>query len=64
MSNIPIISFNAGELSPKIDARADIEKYPSGCRTLENMIPTIYGDAERRPGTEFIHEAKYGMWRH
>ncbi len=59
MPNIPLISFNAGELSPKIDARADIEKYASGCRTLENMIPVIYGDVERRPGTEFIYEAKY-----
>lgn len=58
MANIPLISFNAGELTPKIDARSDIEKFSAGCRTLENMIPLIYGCAERRPGTEFIYESK------
>lgn len=55
MANIPIIRFNAGELSDQIDARTDVEKYKAGCRHLENMIPRIYGSVERRPGTEFIH---------
>jgi hypothetical protein len=58
MANIPIISFNSGELSPLIDARSDIEKYSSGCRTLQNMIPRIYGNVERRPGTEYIASSK------
>ena len=49
-----IVSFNAGELTPKVDARSDIAKYKSGCRTLENMIALIYGPAERRPGTKYI----------
>ena len=49
-----IVSFNGGEYSPKIDARSDTEKYTGGCRTLSNMIPLIFGGAERRPGTEFI----------
>jgi hypothetical protein len=52
--NVPILSFNSGELSPQIDARSDVEKYASGCRILENMIPRIYGGAERRPGTQYI----------
>ena len=50
----PIVAFNSGELTPLIDARSDVEKYKSGCRTLENMIPRIYGPAERRPGTKYI----------
>lgn len=54
MANIPILSFNAGELSPKIDARSDVEKYSSGCRDMDNMLPLIYGAAERRPGTKYI----------
>lgn len=58
MANIPIIKFNAGELSDQIDARSDVEKYEAGCRHLENFIPRIYGGAERRPGTEFIYDAK------
>src|SRR4030042_359598 len=59
MPNIPIISLNTGEVTPQIDARAYIEKHSSACRTLENMIARIYGGVERRPGTEFIYEAKY-----
>jgi hypothetical protein len=58
MPNIPLLSFNAGVLSPQIDARSDVAKYASGCRTLNNMIPRIYGSAERRPGTEFIGSVK------
>jgi hypothetical protein len=54
MANAPLTTFNSGELSPKIDCRADIEKYAAGCRVLENFIPTKYGCVERRPGTMFI----------
>jgi hypothetical protein len=54
MSNVAITSFNAGELSPKINERQDVEKYSSGCRTLEDFIPIKYGCVERRPGTLFI----------
>lgn len=58
MANIPIINLNGGEYTPLIDARADIEKYKSGCRKLENFIPTIHGAIVRRPGTRFVKEAK------
>ena len=54
MPNLPIISFNAGKLTPLIDIRSDVEKYSSGCRILQNMIPLIYGPVVRRPGTKFI----------
>lgn len=53
-----IPSFNAGELSPYLDARSDIEKYASGCRLLENFILMPYGGAYRRPGTEYLGAAK------
>lgn len=56
MPNVPVLSFNSGVLSPQIDARSDVDKYRSGCRILENMIPRIYGTATRRPGTKFIAE--------
>ncbi len=58
MANIPIINLNGGEYTPLIDARADVEKYKSGCRKLENFIPRIYGVIERRPGTKFVKIAK------
>jgi hypothetical protein len=57
MVNVPIISFNSGEVSPLVDARSDTEKYPSMCRHLENFIPEIYGCAERRPGLKFVYES-------
>ena len=53
-----INSFNAGELSPKLEGRTDISKYYSGCRTLENFIVLTYGGATRRPGTAFIAEVE------
>ena len=49
--NYPVISLNAGKLTPLIDVRSDTEKYSSGCRILDNMIPLIYGPVTRRPGT-------------
>ncbi len=52
--NTGIISMNAGKITPLIDARSDIQKYSSGCRILQNMIPRIYGPVERRPGTRYI----------
>jgi len=51
-------SFNAGELSPQLKGRADLEKYKNGCDTLENFIPQIFGPARKRPGTRFVLETK------
>jgi len=47
-------SFNAGELSPYLDGRSDIQKYYSGCRTLDNFLILSYGGATKRPGTKYI----------
>lgn len=47
-------SFNAGEVSPFIDARTTLEKYRSACRTLENFQILPYGGAVRRPGMRFV----------
>lgn len=54
-----LVSFNAGEFSPLLDARADIEKYNNACRQLQNAIIETYGAARRRPGLRFIAETKY-----
>lgn len=53
MSNVSKLNFT-GVLTPKIDVRIDTEVYASGCRRLDNMIPTVYGLVTRRPGTELI----------
>jgi hypothetical protein len=51
-------SVNAGELSPLMNSRDDQQKYDAGAKTMENFIPLIYGGAERRPGLEYIANAK------
>lgn len=53
------LSFNGGELSPWIaPPRVDLEKYRSGCSTMRNFRPNVYGGAFRRPGTLFLGPAK------
>lgn len=47
-------SFNAGELSPKLHSRVELEKYSSGCKTLENFVIMPYGGVVRRPGLEYL----------
>ena len=58
MPNLLVSALNAGELSPYMDARSDVEKYRSGCRTLENMVVLPYGGVYRRAGTEYVGNAK------
>lgn len=52
-----LISFNAGEWTPKLDARVDLKKYPFACRQLENVLVEQYGAANRRPGMEYVANA-------
>jgi hypothetical protein len=51
------ISFNAGEISPWLDPRLDLEKYQMGCRQLQNIRPMIYGGALKRAGTQYVGRA-------
>ena len=52
-------SFNAGELSPLLAARMELDKYEDGCQLLENFIILPYGGVVRRPGTAFLGPAKF-----
>lgn len=49
-----ILTFSAGEWSPLMDGRADLEKYGSACRRLENAVAHPQGAASRRPGMKYI----------
>lgn len=49
-------SFNAGELSPRLHGRVDVQKYASGLDQLENMICTVQGNAFARSGTRYVAE--------
>ncbi len=51
-----LTSFVAGELSPRLEGRVDLDKYRQGAAELLNMVVHPHGGASRRPGTEFIGE--------
>ena len=55
---VQLTNFTGGELSPRLDGRNDLQKYPTGCKTLENMIVYPHGSAARRSGTQFVAEVK------
>ena len=54
-----VTNLNGGVYTPKIDVRIDTEKYISGCRISDNMIPRIYGSSSKRTGTEFIVKSRW-----
>lgn len=43
--------FRSGELDPRIYMRVDTKVYPSGARSLKNMLLRSTGAIDRRPGT-------------
>lgn len=53
-----INNFNAGEISPTLDFRSDLDKYYSGCKKMENFMPLLEGGATRVPGTYFCKAIK------
>ena len=51
-------SYNAGELSPKLDGRIDIARRSAGLQFVENAIAEVQGGAARRPGSRFAAPVK------
>jgi hypothetical protein len=51
--------FDAGEFSPTLEGRTDLQRYSAGCRILENFLPMIIGPAVRRAGTIFVAPVRY-----
>src|ERR1043165_205394 len=54
---MPVIayrSFNAGEVSKRLAARSDQEKYQSGARTMRNFLPTVEGASQNRAGQGYV----------
>ncbi|MCP4206967.1 MAG: hypothetical protein GY767_07970 [Shimia sp.] len=58
-----IIALNAGEWSPLMQTRADLQGYSAAAHTLQNWLPTIQGPIIRRAGTGFIRQVKDGTDR-
>lgn len=53
-----ITNFNAGEFSPLLDGRFDLQKYPNAASVLENFVPTVQGPIRKRPGTRFVNSSR------
>ena len=51
-------TFTAGEISPRLEGRVNLEKYREGLADLTNMVVHPHGGVTRRPGTEFLGEVK------
>lgn len=51
-------NFTAGELSPRLYGRTDVDRYANAAKVLENAHPVIHGGATRRAGTRFAQETK------
>lgn len=49
-------NFSAGELSPTLYTRTDIQQYANGAKTLKNVIPLVEGGVRKRPGTLYLLE--------
>ena len=55
-----ITNFRAGELSPRLEGRVDLEKYNEGAQTLQNMLVLPQGGVTRRAGTYYAGASKDG----
>ena len=55
-----VTNFRAGELSPRLEGRIDLDKYGEAAQTLQNMLVFPQGGTTRRPGTYFAGAAKDG----
>ena len=50
ITQIPVRAFNAGEFSPLMEGRTDLDRYPYSLKHLLNTVAIIQGPACRRPG--------------
>lgn len=55
--DVPVNSFQAGEIGPLLYGRTDTEFYGKSCRQLENMFVHAEGGVQKRGGTRFIAAA-------
>ncbi|WP_225760228.1 hypothetical protein [Leclercia sp. Marseille-Q4284] len=51
-------NFTAGEVSPRLLGRVDIQRYGNACKTAENVNVVIQGGLRRRDGLQFVYPAK------
>ena len=54
MPHIAYKNFTSGEVSPTLNARYNLERFPNFAKAMQNMRPGLHGDCARRPGTRFV----------
>lgn len=47
-------NFTGGEFSQTLSARYDLSRFGTSVLRMENFIPGLHGDVQRRPGTRFV----------
>lgn len=52
-------NFTAGELSPKLKGRVDLQRYQNAAATIENALPAVFGGVRRRFGTSLRATTKF-----
>lgn len=53
-----VTNFTAGEFSPRLAGRVDLEKYNSSAEKLHNVVVLRQGGATIRPSLDFLDEVK------
>ena len=51
-------NFTAGEISPRLVGRTDIDRYNNAAKLLQNAYPVIHGGAKSRGGTIYVAATK------
>lgn len=52
-------SFTAGEFSPRLFGREEIQAYDKGLAVCENSLPIVQGPWQRRSGSEWLRRTKF-----
>jgi hypothetical protein len=58
VSYVQQASFNAGEISPSLHARVDLDKFHAALKTCKNWFVHEHGGISTRPGSKYIAEVK------
>ena len=51
-----ITNFRAGEFSPRLEGRIDLQKYNEAAKELTNMVSFPQGGITRRPGSYYASQ--------
>ncbi len=53
-------NLNTGEISPRLTARDDYDRYQSAVQTMRNFVPLPHGGARTRSGLSWVAQTKDG----